>query len=335
MFHLPAAPPVRRVLFCVFGLVGASLLLSPALSAAQVGSEWNSDEFGVPLVVADIAPEPGLEAIVPNSLGGLELRSFSTGTVLDLLPSPFGVVNATTFYPRDVDQDGLAELICVQGGMLGGGQVDRLGCLDYDRGLVRKWPEVENQDVGVNVEFIDLSASEPVAIARWGPFLRIHSSQDGSLLYDSEVAVGSDFGVLSVLVDDFDLDGQEEALVEFQDPLSGPGRRFDLVGDLGATAVAGGGTLTGVQLLQNQPNPMVGSTRIAYDLPERAKVRLRVFDTAGRRVRTLVDQRVGAGRHFTTWDGRDEEGSRVARGIYFYELDVGDAVTTRKLVRLR
>ena len=62
---------------------------------------------------------------------------------------------------------------------------------------------------------------------------------------------------------------------------------------------------------------------------------LKVFDAAGRLVETLVNERVNPGDHFRMWDGTDHRGSRVASGIYFYELIVNGQRQTRKLVQVR
>jgi hypothetical protein len=69
------------------------------------------------------------------------------------------------------------------------------------------------------------------------------------------------------------------------------------------------------------PNPTQGPARIAFALPVDARVRLTVLDLQGRRVATLADGELSAGRHEMKWDGRD--GGRVARpGIYFVRLEV-------------
>jgi flagellar hook assembly protein FlgD len=61
-------------------------------------------------------------------------------------------------------------------------------------------------------------------------------------------------------------------------------------------------------------------------------VRLDLYDTSGRRVRTIVDGRRPAGFHTTLWDGRDESGGRVASGVYFVRMQAGDFDRTRRLV---
>jgi flagellar hook assembly protein FlgD len=83
------------------------------------------------------------------------------------------------------------------------------------------------------------------------------------------------------------------------------------------------------------PNPFNPYTRIDFELDRARPVRLAVYDLAGRLVRRLVDRTLEAGRHNTVWDGRDQRGLRVASGVYFYRLESGDLLRTRKMVLLK
>jgi hypothetical protein len=85
----------------------------------------------------------------------------------------------------------------------------------------------------------------------------------------------------------------------------------------------------------NMPNPFNPYTRIDFELDQARPVRLAVYDLAGRLVRRLVDRSLESGRHNTVWDGRDDRGLRVASGIYFYRLESGDLLQTRKMVLLK
>jgi hypothetical protein len=88
-------------------------------------------------------------------------------------------------------------------------------------------------------------------------------------------------------------------------------------------------------LHQNSPNPCNPSTSIRFDLNQDVEVSLRVYDVAGRVVRTLVAEKLRAGRQAVLWDGRDARGRTVASGLYIYELAAGDFRATRKLVVVR
>ena len=91
----------------------------------------------------------------------------------------------------------------------------------------------------------------------------------------------------------------------------------------------------GCALYQNYPNPFNAQTTIAFDLPSPAKVKLCVYNIAGQKVRTLVSRVKEAGRHFVTWDGKDEAGREVASGICLYRLEAGSFTETRKALVLR
>jgi hypothetical protein len=88
-------------------------------------------------------------------------------------------------------------------------------------------------------------------------------------------------------------------------------------------------------LHQNVPNPFNPVTRIRFDLPRTARVRLNIYDVSGKLVRKLVDAEMEPGSKDILWDGRDGGGRSVASGIYFYRLTAGDFVQTRKMVLLR
>ncbi|MCK4352116.1 T9SS type A sorting domain-containing protein [candidate division WOR-3 bacterium] len=91
------------------------------------------------------------------------------------------------------------------------------------------------------------------------------------------------------------------------------------------------------KLFQNYPNPFVRKTVIRYTCPCPCKVSLKIYDVAGRLVKSF--QLVTNHLSLTTavsWDGRDESGEKVASGVYFYKLRVGEKQTiTKKAIVLR
>ncbi len=88
-------------------------------------------------------------------------------------------------------------------------------------------------------------------------------------------------------------------------------------------------------LAQNMPNPFNPKTTIAFNLPAPQDVRIDVYDIAGRKVVTLIDDNLGAGDHFVEWTGRDADGQRVASGVYFYRMQAGEEEFSRKMVLLK
>jgi hypothetical protein len=83
-------------------------------------------------------------------------------------------------------------------------------------------------------------------------------------------------------------------------------------------------------LEQNYPNPFNPTTTIKFELPKSSQVRLSVYDMLGREVSLLVNEKREAGVHEVKFDA-----SKLASGVYFYRMQAGDFVLTRKLLLLR
>ena len=79
-------------------------------------------------------------------------------------------------------------------------------------------------------------------------------------------------------------------------------------------------------------NPVKGSTPISYGLAGEGAVDLAIYDVVGRKIRSLVGQTEAAGSHTVQWDGRDDSGDSVARGVYFARLRSGALSLQKTLV---
>jgi hypothetical protein len=88
-------------------------------------------------------------------------------------------------------------------------------------------------------------------------------------------------------------------------------------------------------LYQNYPNPFNPSTTIRYSLSSRQRVSVRIFDVAGRLVRTLVNEERPAGIQKVDWHSRNDNGQRVASGVYFIEMRTVDFKKVQKAVLLK
>lgn len=82
-------------------------------------------------------------------------------------------------------------------------------------------------------------------------------------------------------------------------------------------------------LWQNYPNPFNPSTTIRYDLPSRSRVMLTVFNTLSQQVKILLNETQDVGYHEVRFDG-----AGLASGVYFYRIQAGSFVQTRKLLLL-
>ncbi len=81
---------------------------------------------------------------------------------------------------------------------------------------------------------------------------------------------------------------------------------------------------------QNYPNPFNLSTTIQYYLPKQQNVTLTVSATTGRKIVSLVQEEQSSGMHQFTWDA-----STVPGGIFFYRLQAGDYIETKKMILLK
>ncbi|MDZ7859464.1 MAG: T9SS type A sorting domain-containing protein [Candidatus Krumholzibacteriota bacterium] len=89
-------------------------------------------------------------------------------------------------------------------------------------------------------------------------------------------------------------------------------------------------------LHQSYPNPFNPSTTIVYDLPERGKVTLDIYDAAGRFVKCLVDRAQNGGSNKSVvWNGKDMAGNPVCSGVYFCRLRFGRKELSRKMILLK
>lgn len=86
------------------------------------------------------------------------------------------------------------------------------------------------------------------------------------------------------------------------------------------------------QLHQNYPNPFNPSTTIVYELPTASPVTLKVFDTLGREVTTLIQERQDAGRYEVSFSSA---ALSLASGVYFYRLEAGAFSQTRKMLLIK
>ena len=88
-------------------------------------------------------------------------------------------------------------------------------------------------------------------------------------------------------------------------------------------------------LEQNYPNPFNPNTVIRYSIVSPSLVSLKIFDILGREVKTLVNKEQVNGVYEVNWNGDDELGNKVSTGVYFYRIDAGDFVQTKKMMLIK
>lgn len=88
-------------------------------------------------------------------------------------------------------------------------------------------------------------------------------------------------------------------------------------------------------LHQNYPNPFNSSTTIKYDLPEKIKVKIVIYDILGRRVKVLIDKTEEPGYKSIIWDATNDYGVPIASGLYFYRIETKNFQKTKKLLLIK
>jgi hypothetical protein len=83
-------------------------------------------------------------------------------------------------------------------------------------------------------------------------------------------------------------------------------------------------------LLQNSPNPFVKSTKIIYNIPERKKVILKVYNLKGEIVKTALDKEQDKGWHAVSLCSKN----KLPNGVYFYQIETKDFRTAKKMVKM-
>lgn len=86
------------------------------------------------------------------------------------------------------------------------------------------------------------------------------------------------------------------------------------------------------KLFQNRPNPFNPITAITFMLPEPRFVEIIVYNMLGQSIRHLASSFYSAGTFQTTWDGRDDHGSAVTSGVYFYRIHAGEFSDIRQMI---
>ena len=89
------------------------------------------------------------------------------------------------------------------------------------------------------------------------------------------------------------------------------------------------------QLYQNWPNPFNSQTKIQFDLKKQSYISVVIFDVNGRRLKTVYQGNQGPGQYSLVWDGKDENGSVVCSGVYYYRLETDYFNDIKSMVLLK
>jgi len=224
---------------------------------------------------------------------------------------------------RDVTSDGTDEIVAV---MLLGGAV----CLNGANGQV-VWSLPTSNTMGVAVlPDVNRDGFDDVALAVQNQGTMIVKGQDGVQLglYPTGTQQSREVAIVP------DIDGNNS----FEVIMGGKEGNVALL--------SGGNLLTGIEggtnelpmrfeLSQNYPNPFNPSTTINISLPVLSDFTLTIYDVLGREVKAYVFERVPAGAHTVSWDGRDEKGFKVASGVYLYTFKTADISITKRMLLIK
>ena len=84
------------------------------------------------------------------------------------------------------------------------------------------------------------------------------------------------------------------------------------------------------ELSRNYPNPFNPTTNIEFKVPATANVQLKIYNTLGEEVATLLDKKMNAGHYKMQFDA-----SHLASGVYFYKLTAGNFTATYKMMLMK
>jgi photosystem II stability/assembly factor-like uncharacterized protein len=90
------------------------------------------------------------------------------------------------------------------------------------------------------------------------------------------------------------------------------------------------GIIKSYNLAQNYPNPFNATTQIEYTLPTTSNVLIKIYDVLGREIETVVDEQKEEGKYRVIWNA-----AKYSSGIYFYQLQTGSFVETKKMILLK
>jgi len=83
------------------------------------------------------------------------------------------------------------------------------------------------------------------------------------------------------------------------------------------------------------PNPFQRRTTIRYQIPDKGKVSITIYDASGRMVKELLNEDKEAGSYAIFWDGKDDKGNSLPPGIYFYRLKSNRFTDTKRAILVR
>jgi hypothetical protein len=280
------------------------------------------------LVLEDLDSDGDLDLAVANEEANQMVVFSNPGNGrLDPAGSWFAGRRPEAIVAGDLNGDGIADLATVNQGsndvsvFLGRGDLDYQPPIGYavgDRPFIPALADFEG-DGDLDLAIPGLFSDDVTILLNRG---------DGTFVASESIAVDS--GPVAIAAADFDGDGSLDLAVA-----SSVADNVTIWRNAAARVSLEEKTTAAKNLGQNVPNPFNPVTQIAYKLDSPGHVKLAIFDTSGKIVRTLVDRHQAAGSYNEPWDGTSEAGEPLTSGIYFYRLTTKDRVELRRMTLLR
>ena len=176
--------------------------------------------------------------------------------------------------------------------------------------------------IEMEIRLPDISANVSCPIEGMQVYSRYENDMIKLALFDINGQYQIDKGKIILL----EIDGTAEIMSAFAGGQNAAPLYLEVAGSTGVSPTVP----TRFALHQNHPNPFNPVTQISFELPVEAHVTLDVYNIMGQKVSTVADRKFAPGYHTVEWDG-----SSFASGVYFYRIQAGDAVETRKMMLLK
>ena len=303
--------------------------------------------------LGDVDGDGDLEVVVPAGDDLLYVLR-ADGSALPGWPRPFAShwnALAPSVALHDFDADGKLEIVVA--GSSGAVENGQLAIFNWQGNMLPGWPVQVHTASESSPVLGDLNGDGVVEIVFGGESGQVLAFEpDGSMAAGFPIRLGAELRSTPTITD-LDGDGDTDLLLAGWDQqvyaFDFPGTyQPGLVpwGTLRANRQRTGGYYPATptdasppplrtRLHGNVPNPFNPQTRIRFDLADRERVQLCIYEPSGRKVRTLLDAALPAGPHALAWDGRDDTGRAVASGVYFTRLVAGTLTSSHKMVLLR
>ena len=90
-----------------------------------------------------------------------------------------------------------------------------------------------------------------------------------------------------------------------------------------------------IKFIKNYPNPFNPKTTISFEIAEKGKTAVEIYNVKGQKVKTLLKENLEVGTHSIVWDGKNDNKQQVASGMYFYKISVNGKQKTNKMLMLK